>query len=57
MTTSQTACGTWLLRSFSSGIVAKMKSSLPAVKASSCVAVLAMIVYSMPSRYGRSFFQ
>ena len=54
ITTSQTACGTWLLMSFNSGIVAKMKSSLPATKARCHVAGLAMIVYSMPSRYGRS---
>ena len=39
MTTSHTACGAWLFTSFSSGIVAKMKSSLPAAKASSRVAV------------------
>ena len=57
ITTSQTACGAWLLRSFSSGIVEKMKSSLPATKARSHVAGLAMIVYSIPSRYGLPFFQ
>ena len=50
ITTSQTACGAWLFRSFSSGIVEKMKSSLPATKARCHVAVLPMIGYSMPSR-------
>ena len=40
ITTSQTACGAWLLRSFSSGIVEKMKSSLPATKARCQVAGL-----------------
>ena len=57
---SQIAVGSCVLMSFISAAVisvGKVMSTLPATKASTAVARLLMIVYSMPSRYGRPFFQ
>ena len=48
------------LMSFSSAAVisvGNVASILPAMKASTAVARFLMMVYSMPSRYGRPFFQ
>ena len=54
------ACGAWELMSFSSGgdtSLGKVMSWLPAMKESMRVDWLAMIAYSMPSRYGRPLRQ
>ena len=52
-TSSQIACGAWLLMSFISGTVTsvgKVMSNLPATKPRIAVERFGMIVYSMPSR-------
>src|SRR5262245_54407810 len=57
---SHCAHGAWLLMSFRIGTVispVKVRSTLRAMKAGVDVGRLEMIVYSMPSRYGRPFFQ
>ena len=56
----QTSCPTCLLMSFSIGTCRKYQevmSTWPDTKVSEPVATFLMIWYSMPSRYGRSFFQ
>src|SRR3954471_12921739 len=58
--TTHTAFGAWFLTSLSSGIdtsVGNVMSNLPATKARMAVERLVMMVNSMPSRYGRPFFQ
>src|SRR5262245_50335267 len=59
-TREHTACGACDFTSLSSGMVTsvgKVMSNLPATKARIAVDRLGMMVNSMPSRYGRSFFQ
>ena len=58
--TTQTAFGAWVLTSLSSGIdtsVGNVMSNLPATNARMAVERFGMMVNSMPSRYGRPFFQ
>ena len=56
--TWQTAWGAWLSTSFSKGIeTPKIVSNLPVTKPRILVEMLGTIVYSIPSRYGRSGFQ
>src|SRR5712691_11299297 len=58
ITISQIACGAWFLMSFICGIVTPLsRSPFPAIKARVRVDRFLMIVYSLPSRYGRPFFQ
>ena len=59
-TSSHTAFGAWSLMSFISGTeisVGNVMSNLPATKPSTAVERFGMIVYSMPSRYGRPGFK
>src|SRR6516162_3662400 len=58
--TTQIAFGAWDLMSLSRGTVTsvgKVMSNLPAMKARIAVERFGMMVNSMPSRYGRPFFQ
>ena len=56
-TSSQIASDAWLLTSFNRGGCKEIMSNFPAMKPNILVDVFGMIVYSIPSRYGRSFFQ
>ena len=58
--TTHTAFGAWFLTSLSSGIetsVGNVMSNWPEIKPRMAVDRLVMMVYSMPSRCGRPFFQ